>query len=77
MSILEIAIRKFVSSLRMLGEPIVDTQMPFGIRSESMKSNKFVLFICRGPVLGPTAFVVRNKAFFFNEPRGECQGIFV
>jgi hypothetical protein len=77
MSILKIAVRKFVSSLRMLREPLVDAQMPFGVRSESMKTNEFILFICRGAMLGPGAFVVRNNASLLDEVRGESQRIFV
>ena len=77
MNIFEIAVRKFVSSLRILREPTVDAQMPFGIGSKSMKTNKFILFICRRPMLGPSAFAVRNKVSFFDELRGKREGIFV
>src|SRR5262249_23525512 len=77
MNIFEITVRKFVSPFRVLREPIVDAQMPFGISRESVQTNKFVLFICRGPVPGPSAFVVGNKASFFDKLRGEREGIFV
>ena len=46
MNIFEIAIRKLVSSLGILGKTIIDAQMPFGILSDPMETDKLILFIC-------------------------------
>lgn len=45
MNIFEIAIRKLVSLLRILGEASVDAEMPFRVFGEPVQAYEFVLFI--------------------------------
>src|ERR1700730_11890181 len=53
MDVFEITIREFIPSLGILALLLVDPQMPFRIFLESMRSEEFILGLCRRPMLAP------------------------
>jgi len=77
MNAFKIAVRKFVSSLRILGVSFINAEVPFCILTESMETDKLILLICRRPISAPRAFVVRDNMSVVNESRCEREGIFV
>ena len=46
MNIFEIAVRKFVSALRILRVAIIDPEMPLCIFTESVHTDELILFVC-------------------------------
>ena len=77
MNTYEIAVREFVSALRIRRVPFVDAEMPFCIFAESVQTDKLVFFIYRRSMFVPRPLAVRDSMFLLNESRGEREGIFV
>jgi hypothetical protein len=76
-NIFEVAVRKFVSPFRVFGVPIVDSQMPFGIFTESVQADKFVFIVCRRTMLTPRAFAIRDDMRLSDQVPGKCKGLIV
>src|SRR5439155_22620168 len=67
MNIFEIAVRKSVSSLCVLGVTIVDPEMPFCIFTESMQADELILCPCRRLMFTPRAPAVRDYLSLLDE----------
>jgi hypothetical protein len=73
----EIAVREFVSALRIRRVPFVDAEMPFCIFTESVQTDEFILFVYGRPMFAPRAFTVRYKMSLFDQVHCESKSIFV
>jgi hypothetical protein len=76
-NIFEIAIREFVSSLRIRTVPFVDSEMPLCIFAEAVETDELIFFIYGRPMFAPCAFAVGDNMSLVDKSRGERGGIFV
>src|SRR5881398_2439041 len=67
MNIFEIAIRKFVSCLRIFGVCVVDSEVPFCIFAKAVQTNELVLFLGCRLVSAPCTSAVRYNVSLLDE----------
>ncbi len=77
MNIFEVAVGKFISPFGVLGVAIVDSEMPFCIFTESVQTDKLILFGSWRPMLAPRAFAICDEVPLINELHCKSKGLFV